>query len=87
MDVISNFYPNWKRYYFLHGIDTLSPKINLPFISSLQSRQPYRVCSALLPIKDELSTTLFAKATFDEGSVGGAIYFVSLLALLDFLNA
>lgn len=43
---------------------------------STDSRQPYRVCSALLPIKDELSTTLFAKATFNQGSVGGAIYFL-----------
>ena len=57
--------------------------LSLLILSSLlQSRQPYRVCSALLPIKDELSTTLFAKATFNQGSVGGAIYFVRLLTSL-----
>ena len=40
-----------------------------------QAENPYRTCSALVPLKDE--NTLLAKATFTEGSVRGAIYFVS----------
>jgi hypothetical protein len=50
------------------------PVTNIKFLFSLQAAAPYRICSALVPLKD--ANTLLAKATFTEGSVRGAIYFV-----------
>ena len=57
-------------------------RVNYNKISfSLQQGAPYRICSALVPLKDD--NTLLAKATFTQGSVRGAIYFVSQYFLIN----
>ena len=46
-----------------------------------QRAQPYRSCSALFPSMEPSDNNLMAQANFNEGPIGGAIYFVSVLAI------